>query len=361
MKITIQNPNFPAMAGFEPLSSACRDPQTLARILLDGALTGDDHPLALLFEYAGTRLEVTRGFAGDGNGGRGEPISFDTRFRLASVTKQLIARAVTELAFAGKLGFEDRLDRYFDGLPAAFAGLTLRMLLNHTSGLPAYENMPEDGTGRQVLDTDVPEYLKTLDGPLFTPGSRYRYSNTAFVLLGLVIEKSAGKSLTDAMRELVFAPAGMEKTTVNVQGETVIPSRAYGHIVKDGAVIERDQYRWSATIGDGGVYSCVNDLERWIDDMLRNNERLSGTMLRDTVLPDGSRTGYGMGIRLKTVEGRRIICHTGGTIGFNSAVMYAPDLPLRLIFLTNREIDEPFDVINNALSLVFGGKYAIGG
>lgn len=359
-KITIQG-NLAAPAGLLPLSPAYTNPRVLADRLLDGALTGGDHPLAMLFEYAGTRLEVTRGFAGDGKGGQGAPIGFDTRFRLASVTKQLIARAVTELAFAGKLGFEDRLDRYFDGLPQTYAALTLRMLLNHTSGLPDYENMPADGTDRQVLDADVPAYLRTLGDTFFTPGSRYKYSNTAFVLLGLVIEKASGQSLSDAMRELVFAPAGMEKTMVNVQGETVIPSRAYGHVVKDGAVIERDQYRWSATIGDGGVYSCVSDLERWIDDLLRNNNRLADTMLRDTVLPDGSATGYGMGIRLKTVEGRRIICHTGGTIGFNSAVMYAPELPLRLVFLTNREMNEPFDVINNALSLVFGGKSAIGG
>lgn len=336
------------------------DAKRLSDALLKGVVADDTHPLALLFECGDTRLEITRGFAGDGKGGQGEAVTFDTRFRLASVTKQLIARGVVELALAGKLCFEDTLDTYFQGLPAAFSGLTLRMLLNHTSGIPDYEDMPDDHTGRQVVDEDVPGYLKTLDSTYFTPGSRYRYSNTAFVLLGMVIAKASGKTLSDAMKELVFTPAGMNKTLVNVEGETAIPSRAYGHIVKDGKVIEKDQYRWSATVGDGGIYSCVSDLFLWIDDMIANDGRLSGSMLLDPILPDGTHTGYGMGIRLKNVCGHRINCHTGETIGFNSALMYAPELPLRLVFLTNRAVREPFDVINNALSLVFGGKQTLG-
>ncbi|MCQ2428618.1 MAG: beta-lactamase family protein [Clostridia bacterium] len=326
----------------------------LADALLSGVIDDPSHPFALLFSYNGRRTVVCRGYTGDGHGGVGDAIGTDTRFRLASVTKQLVARAVTALVFQGKMDFDDGIRTFFPSLPDVYEAVTVRMLLNHTSGIPNYEAMPDDGSGLQVVDTDVPVYLATRHKTYFTPGSDYRYSNSGFVLLGLIVEKVSGMSLSEAMKTLVFDPAGMEKTLVNIQGKTVIPKRAYGHRTENGSVTERDQYRWSATVGDGGVYSCLEDLDLWIDDMLKNNERLSGSMLKDVMLPGGAMTGYGMGIRLKKAAGKRIICHTGETIGFRSAVMFSPDIPLRLVFLTNREVNEPFDVINIALKTVFG-------
>ena len=323
-------------------------------ILTKNAFGDNEHPFALYFNYNSTGGMFFRGFSGDRLGGIGDIINENTRFRLASVTKQFIARAVVELEHSGKLSFNDKLGKFFPDFPDVYAGIPLSMLLNHTSGIPDYEDMPDDGSGRQVIDSDVPEYLKTLGYTYFTPGSRYRYSNTCFVLLGIIIEKASGMPLTDAMKKLVFAPAKLGKTLVDVEGETIIPDRAYGHIEKDGRIIQKDQYRWSATIGDGGIYSCIDDLIKWIDNMLENNDRLSENMLRDAILPDGTPIGYGMGIRLKNIDGRRIICHTGATIGFNSALMYSPDMDLKLCFLTNREMNEPFDIINNALSFVFG-------
>jgi len=352
---TMKNINTAANAGgkYDPAMTN----EELTRCLLDGVIDDPSHGYALLFSYGGRRTEVFNGFAGDGKGGDGDSIDASSCFRLASVTKQLVARAVVELALAGKLDFDDKLAKYFPELPSACDTVTVRMLLGHTSGIRNYETMPDDNSGRQVVDTDVPAYLSAIDRTYFTPGTEYRYSNSGFVLLGLIVEKVSGMPLADAMKKLVFEPAGMDKTMVNIQGETVIPHRAYGHRVEDGVVVEHDQYRWSATVGDGGVYSCIEDLDKWIDNMIENDERLRGSMLSEGILPDGSTTGYGMGIRLKSIDGCRIICHTGETIGFNSALMYSPDVPLRLVFLTNRQVNEPFDVINNALSLIFNANF----
>ncbi len=309
----------------------------------------DKQNFALAFKWGETELLAFRGTAGDLSGDSGNPISPSTSFRLASVTKQLIARCVIELESLGKLSFTDRLSDIFEGLPAVYERVTVEMLLRHTSGIKDYEDMPEDGTARQVRDEDVLNYVRSLRDLYFEPGTAYRYSNTGYVLLGLVIAKKSGLSIPSAMKKYVFDPCGMTGSVVNVQGSTLIPERAYGHEYRDGKVETHDQSRWSAAIGDGGVYSNLNDILKWEDNLALSENKLSGTMFTDAILPDSTHTGYGMGIRLRKAGNVRFRTHTGITVGFNSAVAYSPDVPFRAAFLTNLSVNDPAPFIDAAL------------
>ena len=119
-------------------------------------------------------------------------------------------------------------------------------------------------TDEQIDDYDVLDYIRETDGTYFEIGSKYQYSNTAYVILGIIIEKILYLKAGLYLDQIVFSKLGMNDSKVNYQGETVFENRAFGHVLKDGKLIEKDQYWCSATIGDGGIYSNMVDLKKWL-------------------------------------------------------------------------------------------------
>ena len=259
-----------------------------------------------------------------------------SNFRLASVTKQFIAMGIIKLVEANLLTFDTTISNIFKDLPDYFESITILHLLNHTSGILDYEDyLEKDFKDRQLKDSDVYCFLKTTTITYFTPGTKYRYSNTGFILLGLIIEKVSGMSLSDYLSEKVFSLCDMQNTMMNLEGETLIPNRVMGHIIKDGQLIEKDQYWCSATLGDGGIYSNISDLKKWLSYLTAHEQAYLSTMFKDTTLPDGSTTAYGMGMGIKKINNLTIYSHTGSTIGFNTLVLIIPSLDIQVIFLTN--------------------------
>src|SRR5215469_15070431 len=167
-----------------------------------------------------------------------------TNFRLASVTKQFTAMAIMLLVHDGRLHYEDRLTDIFPDFPEYGRAITIRHLLNHTSGLLDYE--------------DLMQQQKTTK---FTLGSKWEYSNSGYVLLGLIVQKVSGKSFPDFLHDRIFTPLGMSNTLAYVRGKNDVRNRAYGHSLEQGAWKQTDQSPTSATLGDGGVYSSLDDLE----------------------------------------------------------------------------------------------------
>jgi CubicO group peptidase (beta-lactamase class C family) len=299
------------------------------------------------------------------------PIDFRTNFRLASVTKQFTAAAVMLLVRDGKLRYEDRLTDLFPDFPEYGRAITIRNLLDHTSGLPDYEElMPAAGRSVpvgdvQIQDAGVLDLLKRQNAGWFGPGSRWHYGNSGYVLLGLIVEKASGRSFPSFLQECIFTPLNMINTLAYVRGKNKVPNRAFGHAKDNGRWSVTDQSPTSATLGDGGVYSSLADLLQW-DDALRRHSLLSEPEIRPALTPvrvpskgptgpDGTPADYGFGWFLNGWKGHARMWHHGETTGFRTAIQRFPDDGLTVVVLCNRT-----DLDAAALSLKVAGIYLDG-
>jgi CubicO group peptidase (beta-lactamase class C family) len=254
-----------------------------------------------------------------------------TNYRLASVTKQFTAMAVAKLKEEAKLAYDDPLARHLEGLPAWGSAVTIRQLVGHTSGVADYEDHLPPPPPRQVLDRDVLEIVRQRRETLFPPGTRYKYSNSGYALLALVVERASGKDFAAFLRERIFDPLGMSATVAHESGKSSVANRAYGYEEKAGKWVRDDQSRTSAVLGDGGIYCSVADYFKW-DQSLHAAPPEIFTTGR---LSDGSPTGYGFGWRL---DGERAH-HDGSTVGFSNAVTRLASRRTTVIVLTNRGVE----------------------
>ena len=314
-------------------------------VLLKDVKTRSDQGLA--FYYSDKRGEVKdqNGIRGENSG---EKIDFSTNFRLASVSKQFIAYGIYLLIKKGKLSFDTKLNDIFDVGEYA-KDITIKNMLNHTSGLLDYEDM--EHTDAQIHDNDVLEFVKKQNRTYFSVGTKYQYSNTAYVILGLIIEKVSGISLGEYMKQEVFLPVGMKDTLVNYEGKTTINNRAYGHLEIDGELRVKDQYWCSATIGDGGIYSNVNDLIKWVNHLI-DMYNSGSEFFKANILPDGTNSEYALGIRHVVRRGVDIIYHCGETIGFNTIIGFVPSQDKKFIVLTNLGNHSCDKVLTNLVSIM---------
>ena len=256
----------------------------------------------------------------------------ETDYRLASVSKQFTAMAVMLLARDAKLSYDQPVRAILPELPAAAQRVTVRHMLNHTSGLPDYEDLIPDTQTVQVSDRNVLALLARKDTLYFPAGSAYRYSNSGYVLLGLIVERVSGLSFPAFLRARIFAPLGMTATVAHVDGADIVPHRAYGYSPKEGAAgfAATDQSVTSATLGDGGIYTNVDDLARW-DQALYGSQLVDTATLRAAITPP-----YGFGWFVDTYRNERRWRHHGETSGFRNEIQRFPDRRFTVIVLTNR-------------------------
>lgn len=269
------------------------------------------------------------------------PVTPATNFRLASVSKQFTAAGILLLSEQGKLRLDDRLTQWIPSLPPVAREMTLRHLLTHTSGLIDYEDVMSPTQTTQLSDQDVLRLLESQDRTYFAPGTGYRYSNSGYVLLGLVIEKASGQTFTDFLRQRIFEPLGMRNTVAHVSSRTLVRDRAYGYSHENGKWVRTDQSPTSATLGDGGIYSSIDDLARWdaalYDDRLLRSESLAQAFTSATPTDDPE-VAYGFGWRI-TGE---TLWHSGESIGFRNVLVRYPQRRSTVIVLTNRNDPEPY-------------------
>jgi CubicO group peptidase (beta-lactamase class C family) len=262
------------------------------------------------------------------------PIDPETDFRLASFTKQFTAMCIMLLAHDGKLHYDDHLTDFFPDFPAYGKPITVRNLLNHTSGLPDYEeilmkqypNTPDDKIP-QIHDAGVLKSLEQQTAGQFPPGSKWQYSNSGYAVLAMIVEKVSGKPFGQFLHERIFVPLKMNRTLAYEKGKNEVPRRAYGHTKdKDGNWCETDQSPTSAVLGDGGIYSSIDDLAKW-DHALGEHTLLSEAEMQPALTPveptsgpakfrGGKTLSYGFGWFLDPYQGHRRIFHNGETIGF---------------------------------------------
>jgi CubicO group peptidase (beta-lactamase class C family) len=295
-------------------------------------------------------------------------IGVRTNFRLASVTKPFTAAAVMLLVRDGKLHYEDRLTDIFPDFPEYGRAITIRHLLNHTSGLPDYEDlMPPADPGLplekvQIRDAGVLALLKNQSSGKSVPGTKWAYSNSGYVLLGLVVERASERRFSEFLRERIFTPLKMTATMAYEHGPEDVPDRAFGHSRGEGGWRETDQSPTSATLGDGGVYSSISDLLKW-DEALRRRTLLSEQEMRIALTPvrvpegrptepDGEPADYGFGWFLNPWKGRARMWHYGETAGFRTAIQRFINDGLTVIVLCNRA-----DLEAQALALRAAGLF----
>lgn len=300
------------------------------------------------------------------------PAGSKTNFRLASFTKQFTAMAVMLLVHDQKLRYDTPLTEIFPEFPSWGRDITIRHLLTHTSGLPDYEDLMTGGpwtAERQIQDAEALQLIERQPRGKFAPGAGWAYSNSGFVVLGLVVAKRSGKSFPEFLRERIFQPLGMKNSVAFVKGINTVPERAYGHSRKGREFVEADQSSTSATLGDGGVYSNLEDLARWDEGFERHTllpasemkdawtpAMLSGgrptfwpTEPNDDNLAPGKPVSYGFGWFLDPWHGRPRMWHTGTTTGFRTVIQRFPADRLTVVVLANRT---DLDVASLALRAV---------
>ncbi|MFT3790315.1 MAG: serine hydrolase domain-containing protein [Rudaea sp.] len=287
-----------------------------------------------------------------------------TNYRLASMTKEFTAASILLLAEDGKLALDDRARKWLPSLPGVADAITLRHLLTHTGGLIDYEDVmpqspPEPAplpsasalpptsaesvpeSDRQLRDADVLRLIEKTDKLYFAPGTSYRYSNTGYAMLALIVERASGKPFQDFLRERIFVPLGMRDTLARVHGGPPVSHRAYGYSEIGGRWLRTDQSLTSAVLGDGGIYSSIDDLAKW-DAALYDARLLRDESRRAAFTPwtrtDEADVEYGYGWRI-TGE---TLWHSGETIGFRNVIVRWPRRRTSVILLSNRDDPEPY-------------------
>jgi len=267
-----------------------------------------------------------------------------TNFRLASCSKQFTAMSIMLLEHEGKLRYDQTLTDIFPDFPAYGKSITIRNLLNHVGGLQDYETLMDQAAGKnwtadnQIQDAEVLTLLKQTDHVMFASGTQWYYSNSGYVVLGLVVAKVSGQPFREFLQQRIFAPLHMDHTLAYERGKNEITNRAYGHTKEGNTWKQTDQSSTSATLGDGGIYSSLEDLAKW-DEALRTSKLLSKEEMQPALTPfvfangkqpawpansdrpEGSPALYGFGWFLDPYRNHPRMWHYGETMGFHSYIV----------------------------------------
>ncbi|MBX9603160.1 MAG: serine hydrolase [Bryobacteraceae bacterium] len=271
----------------------------------------------------------------------GAPITPQSRFYLASVSKQLAAAAVVQLAAQGKLQLDDSVRKHFPEFSAPWAtGMTVRHLLHHQSGIRDYLSL-QALSGRPdnyyTTEDEVVRLLarqKTLN---FRPGDEYLYSNSGYVLLSILVRRVTGKSLRDYTRENIFQPLGMSHTVFADNHNEVLRNRATGYTPAPGG-----GWRINAAtldvVGDGGAFSSLEDLAKWDRNFLNNRLRppdLIERMGAQGILNSGQKSLYAAGLGVQEYRGLGTVGHSGGFRGYSADRLMFPSEKFSVLVLCN--------------------------
>lgn len=271
------------------------------------------------------------------------PAKPETVFQSGSVGKQFTATAVMLLVEAGKLGLDDPITKYFEGAPAAWNGITVRHLLTHTSGIKDWEGEKDIDYRRDYSEDELAKLAMTLP-PDFAPGTQWSYSNTAYVLLGILVRKASGQFYGDFLHERIFEPLGMDTTRVISEAD-IVPNRAAGYQLVEGQLKNQEWVSPSVnTTADGALYLTVLDLAKWDaglhDDRLLKPGGLA-QMWTPVRLAGGSSYPYGFGWGIDEQRGQRLIEHGGSWQGFRASIARYVERGLTVVALANLAQADP--------------------
>jgi len=285
------------------------------------------------------------------------PVATDTVFEIGSMTKQFTAACILLLAEDGKLSLDDKISQHFKKTPPAWADITIRHLLTHTSGIKNYTVLDGFEMSRHMTQAQFLEKMGSY--PLdFQAGTSWTYCNSGYNLLGFIIENASGKNYWDFLRERIFQPLQMTNSTSRLPS-VIVPHRAAGYELKNRAHVNRD-YDLTDLFSAGAIISTITDIAKW-------NAALDGeTLLKASSkeqwwtpakLSDGKTKDYGFGWVLDPLDGHKNIGHGGATSGFSSTIQRFPDDRLSILILTNAdETGSATKLAKEVAQLYFAGK-----
>jgi len=283
---------------------------------------------------------LREGYYGFANLEDSTPVTSQSVFEIASMSKQFTCAAILLLQQDGKISVNDPVSKYLDSLPSTWQNITVKQLMNHTSGL---RDDWDEKTGYFLENyTDEKMFAAQKKVPLrFKPGEMFHYSSGPFDL-GLIIKKITGKTYAQFLEERIFKPLGMNSSFV-YDNRRIIPHRAAGYVWNDSLSLLQNGYDISSAAearGDVGVIISIPDMIRW-DAALKNNRLINAQSRKDMFEPgtlnDGSYIGYGYGWFIQPHAGHLMVEHSGGfRTGFTSDIMRFPDIDLDIIVFCNQ-------------------------
>lgn len=309
-------------------------------------------------------LVYSRGY-GYANLDYGIAVSPQTVFDVGSVTKQFVAAGISMLELEGKLSLDDDVRRWLPELPAYERPIRLRHMIHHTSGLRDYLTLfPLAGRDHYypISLTQILDMMWRQRALVFQPGERSEYSNTAYMLLALVIERASGQSLAEFADERIFEPLRMNGSLMYDDHEAIIPRRAIGYD-RHGDDDIRMVHNFNFDVpGDGQMYTTVEDLLRW-DGYLHGPDRppIHRLMLTEGTLDDGEPLGYARGLYLDEYRGLRTIRHTGSSWGSRSVLMRFEEPGVAIAIACNDGLADALALAYRVADHILAGELAPGG
>jgi len=295
----------------------------------------------------GGRVVFSEGF-GYANLEARAPATPETVYRLASISKPITAVAVLRLAEAGLVDLDADIRKYLPEFPDKGAVITVRHILSHTSGIRHYRG--NESLRNERFTGPIPALAIFKDDPLeHPPGEQYTYSTYGYTVLAALIEKVTGKPYPDAMRHLVWEPAGMTATDVEDQRRIVLNRAAGYEASPDGGYLNSRQVDLSYKWGGGGLVSTVTDLCSFAGALLEDrilSSEWRAKMWSRARLSDGTEIPYGLGWGVTRYRGELLISHNGAQQGSRTSLWILPERGVVIAVLTNYESHNVNDLIN---------------
>ena len=286
----------------------------------------------------------------------GVPNGPDTKFRLGSITKQFTATSILQLEEQGKLSVTDAACKYFPDCPDSWKAITIHQLLSHTSGIPSYTDDPQFMKPKFMrIPLTPPEILLlSKDKPLeFQPGEKWKYDNSGYIFLGVIIEKVSGEKYADYLKKHIFGPLDMQDSGYDVSAE-ILKNRAAGYqSLPNGEFRNADYIEMTLPYAAGSLYSTVRDLYRW-DRALYSDKVLSKASREKMWTP--VKNGYGYGWGINESHNHKQIGHGGGINGFSTFIGRYPDDDAVVIVLSNNARSNAGAIGSGMSAIVFGEK-----
>jgi CubicO group peptidase (beta-lactamase class C family) len=271
------------------------------------------------------------------------PNSPETKFRIFSLTKQFSGACILLLQERNLLNVQDPVSKYIGDLPVAWRPITVHQLLTHTSGIPNYPEVSQRAKELERIGATPREMLALVAAkPLeFKPGTQLHYSNTGYILLGMIIEQVSGQSYAQFLKKNIFEPLGMQSSGYDDQS-IILKNRASGYSLQNGHVINAPLGDMSFPFAAGAIYSTVEDMYRWNEALTEPGRLLTSHSLQQmfAVYPETTAYGeqnYGYGVVITHRFGKLLYYHGGGWYGFSSIMQRYPTERVCIIVLSNLE------------------------
>ncbi len=321
-------------------TSAAQQPDLSARV--DSVFAEYDHtrsPGCALGVIREGRLVLARGY-GMANLEHAIALAPTSVFRIGSTSKQFTAAAMVLLQQDGALSLEDDIREYLPELPVYDRPVTIRHLLNHTSGVRDYLTLMTLAGKRGndwYTDDDVVAMLARQQDLNFPPGNEYLYSNSGYFLLSQIVQRAAGQSLREYAEARIFGPLGMTHTHFHDDHSAVVPHRATGFAPSDHGGFDISMTTLDM-VGDGGVFTSVEDLVRWDQNFYEptvGGPEFLDAMLTRAILVSGDTLDYALGLRHGLYRGLATVSHGGAFVGFRAQMIRFPTERFTVICLCN--------------------------